>query len=48
MKNKTKEETTEEIVECEYCGGETGMKLIGDESYDWCKDCGRPTFNRNQ
>ena len=26
-------------MDCEKCGGETGTKLIGDESYDYCEDC---------
>lgn len=25
---------------CEKCGGETGDKLAGDESYKKCSDCG--------
>ena len=31
-------------VDCAYCGGETGTKLIGDEIYNWCKPCNRPTM----
>ena len=26
--------------ECEKCGGELAIKMIGDESYDKCVDCG--------
>lgn len=26
-------------VVCERCGGEVGIKYIGDESYDWCPEC---------
>lgn len=29
----------EEFVDCERCGGETGSRLVGDESYNYCKDC---------
>ena len=29
----------QKIDECEKCGGETGVKLIRDESYDYCSDC---------
>ena len=25
---------------CEKCGGETGSKMVGDESYQKCGDCG--------
>lgn len=25
---------------CERCGGETGGKMIGDETYNACGDCG--------
>lgn len=25
---------------CEKCGGELGRKMIGDETYDKCVDCG--------
>ena len=25
---------------CGKCGEEAGTKLIGDEVYDWCDDCG--------
>lgn len=25
---------------CEKCGGETGSRLIGDETYNKCGDCG--------
>ena len=25
--------------ECEKCGGELGVLLVGDESYDYCKNC---------
>lgn len=28
-----------ETKECEKCGGELGTKLVGDESYDYCKEC---------
>ena len=43
--NQTKEETIkDEVVNCAYCGGETGTKMIGDEVYDWCKDCDKPTL----
>ena len=24
---------------CEKCGEETGVKMVGDESYDYCEDC---------
>ena len=34
----------EEIIECEKCGGEIGVKLIGDESYDYCEDCNWITY----
>ena len=33
----------ENIVEemgCEKCGGEMGNKMVGDESYKRCSDCG--------
>ncbi|MCK9370897.1 hypothetical protein M0R04_13385 [Candidatus Dojkabacteria bacterium] len=29
-----------EYGECEKCGGETSDRLIGDESYNKCGDCG--------
>ena len=29
----------EEVILCEKCGEETGVKTIGDESYDWCSEC---------
>ncbi len=35
-----KKEEKEEIKDCPKCGGERGRKLIGDESYDWCDECG--------
>jgi hypothetical protein len=25
---------------CEKCGGETGMRMSEDESYNYCSDCG--------
>lgn len=25
---------------CDKCGEEAFTKLIGDEVYDWCEDCG--------
>ena len=25
--------------DCEKCGGELGTRMIGDEGYDFCKDC---------
>ena len=25
--------------DCEKCGEPVGVKLVGDESYDYCKDC---------
>ena len=34
-----------EIIECEKCGGEMGEKLIGDELYAKCPDCGHMTPN---
>ncbi len=36
----TMEPQTEEIDECEKCGGEATNKLVGDEVYRWCPDCG--------
>jgi hypothetical protein len=30
----------DEYGECEKCGGETSDRLIGDESYNKCGDCG--------
>lgn len=30
---------------CEKCGGEVATKLLGDESYDKCTDCGWINFN---
>jgi hypothetical protein len=30
----------EEYGECEKCGGETSDRLIGDETYNKCGDCG--------
>ncbi len=32
------EEEAQQI--CEKCGGETGSRMIGDESYEKCGDCG--------
>lgn len=29
---------------CEKCGQETGVKLVGDESYDYCEDCNWVTY----
>ena len=31
-------------VLCEKCGEETGVKFVGDESYDVCPECGWITF----
>jgi hypothetical protein len=31
---------TETILICGRCGEEAFTKLIGDEVYDWCDDCG--------
>jgi len=28
------------MTECEKCGGETGSKMVGDEVYEKCGDCG--------
>ena len=33
------EKMCSECVGCEKCGGELGTRLIGDEGYDFCKDC---------
>ena len=30
--------------QCEKCGGESGTKFVGDESYDYCYDCGWITY----
>ena len=27
------------VVLCEKCGEETGERLVGDEVYDYCKNC---------
>lgn len=32
-------EFQEKEVNCERCGGETGVKMAGDESYRWCGEC---------
>ncbi len=29
---------------CEKCGGETGEKMVGDEIYQKCGDCGLVTM----
>lgn len=26
-------------TQCEKCGGELGVRMVGDESYDYCSDC---------
>jgi len=31
------------IVNCEKCGKETSVKLVGDESYDYCSECDHAT-----
>ena len=36
MNQETKQE---EYEECEKCGGELTVKIIGDESYDYCPEC---------
>ena len=28
-----------DIVDCEKCGEETGVRFVGDESYDYCSSC---------
>lgn len=28
------------MLVCGKCGEEVFTKLIGDEAYDWCEDCG--------
>lgn len=32
--------TLEPILICDRCGEEAYVKLIGDEVYDWCDECG--------
>ena len=31
-------------IECEKCGGEVGVRIIGDEGFDYCKDCNWITY----
>lgn len=32
--------TYEEVLICDKCGDYAYMKLIGNEVYDWCDNCG--------
>ena len=41
---RIKAETAYEERICEKCGGELRVKLIGDESYDKCVDCGHYNY----
>lgn len=43
-KNYEEEEYEEEERVCEKCGGELSSKMVGDESYDRCSDCGWVTY----
>jgi len=38
------EEIIENMPACEKCGEKTSVKLIGDESYDSCSNCGWITY----
>lgn len=29
----------EKPKKCEKCGEETSVKVVGDETYDYCEDC---------
>lgn len=31
---------TETILICDRCGEEASTRIIGDEAYDWCAECG--------
>jgi len=33
------DEHKDRSIDCEKCGQEVGHKTIGDESYNYCKDC---------
>jgi hypothetical protein len=43
--NRPIEEMEAITATCEKCGGETGEKMVGDESYQKCGDCGWFTLN---
>lgn len=34
-----KEEVKESFKQCEKCGEELGSKMVGDESFNYCKEC---------
>jgi len=34
-----KELNADEVKHCEKCGEETGNKLVGDESVNYCSEC---------